>query len=180
MNSKLQCIFKIRRKRIFVITARKYPRIIVRNHLYRYHVKALNKAGVEKTRWRCSYAEKLKCKASLYTYGKQVHIFRKHNHETPKVNVGDFQNETIHFCQGRKYPKLLIDSYQFQIHRREEKKTRWRCVNCNKTKCTARVFTFGRTVSVCGTHNHHPEIDPKAVLVPQLVRLIRKCNSMQD
>nr|CAI5823124.1 unnamed protein product [Callosobruchus analis] len=98
---------------IFVITARKYPRIIVRNHLYRYHVKALNKAGVEKTRWRCSYAEKLKCKA----------------------------NETIHFCQGRKYPKLLIDSYQFQIHRREEKKTRWRCVNCNKTKCTARVFT---------------------------------------
>ncbi|CAH1986781.1 unnamed protein product [Acanthoscelides obtectus] len=90
-------------------------------------------------------------------------------------------DETIYFCEGRKYPKLLIDNYQFQIHRREEKKTRWRCVNCNKTKCTARAFTFGKTVSVHDTHNHgFPKIDSNIVLVPQLVKLIRKHNTVQE
>jgi len=55
--------------------------------------------------------------------------------------------------QGRKHPKMIVDGYCYILHSRKKGKTRWRCVNTNK-KCSATLFSFGKTVEVLYVHNH--------------------------
>nr|CAI5843127.1 unnamed protein product [Callosobruchus analis] len=56
----------------------------------------------------------------------------------------------------------------------DQSRTRWRCVVYDKTKCKCHLFSAGKTVSVRNAHNHEPKsIDPKTILVPQFVKIIR-------
>ncbi|XP_018573621.1 protein tramtrack, beta isoform isoform X39 [Anoplophora glabripennis] len=68
---------------IYVCPGRKHPNILVDNYLYNIHSR---KEG--KTRWRCAFCHKFKCKATLYTFGKIVKAYRSHSHE-PNVKDPD-------------------------------------------------------------------------------------------
>jgi hypothetical protein len=60
----------------------------------------------------------------------------------------------IHFVKGHKYPKLILDNNEFIVHQKGSSRTRWRCAQCNKTKCKAALFTTGKVVRVYYEHNH--------------------------
>ncbi|CAH1986780.1 unnamed protein product [Acanthoscelides obtectus] len=56
----------------------------------------------------------------------------------------------------------------------DEKKTKWRCVSYEKTKCRSVIYTTGKKVNCRQTHNHQAKpIDPKTILVPQYVKIVR-------
>nr|CAI5843126.1 unnamed protein product [Callosobruchus analis] len=58
--------------------------------------------------------------------------------------------------------------------KQDEKKTKWRCVTYEKTKCRSFIFTSGKTVTCRRSHNHDAKpIDPKTILVPQYVKVVR-------
>lgn len=42
-----------------------------------------------RTRWRCKYQKKLKCRAVLYTTGKNVFVSHPHSHESQKIQHED-------------------------------------------------------------------------------------------
>nr|XP_023014970.1 modifier of mdg4-like isoform X28 [Leptinotarsa decemlineata] len=84
--------------------------------------------------------------------------------------------EIIYFCQGRKYPKIVVDGYTYIMQKRHDHKSRWRCAYCNKTKCKAILFTFGKTVRLNNQHAHnHSPPPPMSMddLIPQLFTVIR-------
>lgn len=68
---------------------------------------------------------------------------------------------TVYLGMGLKgkQPKIVVDWYIFAMHRRVGLRTRWRCSNCNKTKCRAFLNTYGNVVNVIWEHNHPPTAD---------------------
>lgn len=74
--------------------------------------------------------------------------------------------------QGRKHPKMIVDGYCYILHSRKLRKTRWRCVNTNK-KCSATLFSFGKTVEVLYEHNHDRPALAYDKLYEQKVTIIR-------
>nr|CAH7732201.1 unnamed protein product [Callosobruchus chinensis] len=80
----------------------------------------------------------------------------------------------IYICKGRKYPRLILDSYEYNCHIKEANRTRWRCKDQNKTKCSASLYTSGNEVRVKNHHNHKPHvIKSDAILAPQHVRIFK-------
>ncbi|KAG5900265.1 hypothetical protein JTB14_000792 [Gonioctena quinquepunctata] len=74
--------------------------------------------------------------------------------EASDVSNGKTISDIIFILPGRKYPRIVIDDYEFNVHKKEANKTRWRCTNESKTKCTAVLYTFGNTVITRRSHNH--------------------------
>ncbi|KAL3277339.1 hypothetical protein HHI36_012690 [Cryptolaemus montrouzieri] len=108
--------------------------------------------NIDRTSWRCKYERRKKCKARLLTYGRTLKIMRgEHSHES--FLTDDLR--IIYFTHGKKYPKLIIDRYEFMLERKYADKTAWTCKYKEKKKCKARLLTFGRTVKLMNsTHNH--------------------------
>ncbi|XP_045468582.1 protein tramtrack, beta isoform-like isoform X13 [Harmonia axyridis] len=62
----------------------------------------------------------------------------------------------IYFTQGKKYPKLIINRYEFMLERKYADKTAWTCKYKEKKKCKARLLTYGRTVKLMNSIHTHP------------------------
>lgn len=74
-------------------------------------------------------------------------------------------------CKGLKYPKLVLDNFIYQKHRKQlNNVTRWRCKKEKTTKCKAFINTIGNTVTVINNHNHENEnVDPCSILSQKFV-----------
>ncbi|RZC39655.1 FLYWCH domain containing protein, partial [Asbolus verrucosus] len=68
----------------------------------------------------------------------------------------------IHFIRGHKYPKLILHNNEFIVHQKGSSRTRWRCAQCNKTKCKAALFTTGKVVHSYYEHNHAPTMENRS------------------
>jgi hypothetical protein len=54
-------------------------------------------------------------------------------------------------------PVLIENGFDYIEERSHENKTYWRCAQCNKQKCKARLHTINNTVCRrVGDHNHAP------------------------
>ncbi|XP_023014987.1 uncharacterized protein isoform X44 [Leptinotarsa decemlineata] len=82
--------------------------------------------------------------------------------------------EIIYISQGRKYPKIYVDGYTFNLQRRNENNSRWRCGNVNKTRCKAFLNTYGKVVRINNVHNHEARSFSNENMIPQLVTVVRK------
>ncbi|XP_044262661.1 protein tramtrack, beta isoform-like isoform X28 [Tribolium madens] len=82
----------------------------------------------------------------------------------------------IHFIKGLKHPKLILYNNEFVVHQKGLSRTRWRCSQCNKTKCRASLFTQGKLVRVVDAHNHPPTMQNKQFesLFSQTVTIVVK------
>nr|CAH7732202.1 unnamed protein product [Callosobruchus chinensis] len=81
----------------------------------------------------------------------------------------------IYVLQGRKYPRILVDQHEYNVHKKEENRTRWRCTSEKNTKCKAVCYTSGNTVVLRRQHNHPPkQIDNLNLLTSQYVKIIRQ------
>ncbi|CAG9856470.1 unnamed protein product [Phyllotreta striolata] len=181
---------------IYFSHGQKHPKIIHDNHVYLVHSR---EAG--RTRWRCRYCNKTSCKAGLFTYGRNVEVFNQHNHHPPAIakeklfpnfanvirriipyksseatltKAGELVLEMIYFCSGRKYPKIVVDGYHYIMQKQSDRHSRWRCSYCNKTRCRAILYSFGKTVKTVQSHNHAPQtLSTNEDLIPQMVNVIR-------
>ncbi|XP_074038163.1 uncharacterized protein isoform X45 [Leptinotarsa decemlineata] len=61
---------------------RKNPKIILDEFEYGLHYKEAHKS-----RWRCKYYNKYKCKGSIMTTGRNVFVHKPHNHHSEKVDM---------------------------------------------------------------------------------------------
>lgn len=75
---------------IYFGKAQKHPKIILDNHIYQIHIQEPGK-----TRWRCKFQTKQKCKAILYTTGNNVYVHNSHNHPSEKVNVHNLFSKSV-------------------------------------------------------------------------------------
>lgn len=63
---------------------------------------------------------------------------------------------TIYIGKAVKYPKIILDGYEYQMHIKELNRTRWRCKYHKKLKCRASLYSTGHTISVYNNHCDHP------------------------
>lgn len=84
--------------------------------------------------------------------------------------------DVIFVLPGRKHPRIEVDGFEYNVHKTKAHKTRWRCMNESKTKCTSVVYTFGNTVIVKKAHNHEQKntTDTSKVGVPKYVKIVRE------
>lgn len=78
--------------------------------------------------------------------------------------------------KGYKYPKIIVDGYEYKIHIKKQDKTRWTCANYKHSKCKSIIYTYGNVVNVLYNHNHDPTLktlDYKK-LIPQSVTILRQ------
>nr|CAH7732200.1 unnamed protein product [Callosobruchus chinensis] len=74
---------------------------------------------------------------------------------------------------AHKYPRMIMDNYQYQIHYQDPSKTRWRCRMHQKNLCRAILYTTGNCVLIHNGHNHAPlENIPYDQLKMQVVKII--------
>lgn len=84
--------------------------------------------------------------------------------------------ETIQIVHGIKNPIIIMEQNYFTVHEKLDGRTRWRCINYFKTKCRARLLTYGKVVKVnAHAHNHGPPPEKHPVgAKTQYVQLIRE------
>ncbi|XP_076252168.1 uncharacterized protein LOC143191191 isoform X42 [Rhynchophorus ferrugineus] len=83
--------------------------------------------------------------------------------------------ELVYFDYGTKYPKIIVDQFDFNIERRTPRSTSWACGSYYQTKCKCRISTTGNMVVVKGSHNHEPRQRKKNEnLTSKLVNVIRR------
>lgn len=83
----------------------------------------------------------------------------------------------VHFYRGIKQPKVGYRGSTYYLERRREKTTVWKCVMYYRTKCKARITTFGKTLKeLCVDHNHGPtsSIESSELLRSYRVKVIQK------
>lgn len=74
---------------------------------------------------------------------------------------------TIYFLpSGKSHPKIMFDNYEYVIRKKLPDSTRWRCGNCNKTKCRSYAVTLGRFLYLFKPHNHPPTFNSDTSSVP--------------
>ncbi|CAH1102528.1 unnamed protein product [Psylliodes chrysocephalus] len=123
---------------IYFDVGTKYPKIILDNYEYLMYRKESGR-----TLWKCrSYYGnkdiKDRCKSSLVTSG------------------------IIYFDVGTKYPKIILDQYEYRIYRKESGRTLWKCRSYfgskdGKDRCKSTLETSGKIVNVnADFHNHAP------------------------
>lgn len=62
----------------------------------------------------------------------------------------------VYFAEGRKYPKLILDGYDFKLHLRNPDCSVWACTQHAKYKCKVRLVTTGQRVTVKSiAHSHN-------------------------
>nr|CAI5843125.1 unnamed protein product [Callosobruchus analis] len=85
-----------------------------------------------------------------------------------------YPSGVIYVSKARKYPKIILDNFEYRIAKQETKKTTWKCVSCDKMRCRGRIVTFGQTVKILYEHHNHPapslDLSP---LTPQPVKVIK-------
>lgn len=81
---------------------------------------------------------------------------------------------TIYIVAGLRNPKIILDNDEFQINRKLEGKTMWKCAQYNKTRCRSRLITFGKSLKITFPHNHKPAYPDSPRTNPQYVNIIRK------
>ncbi|XP_060525350.1 modifier of mdg4-like isoform X33 [Cylas formicarius] len=73
---------------------------------------------------------------------------------TSTDGAGEGQDGIIYILPGRKHPRIRFNDYEFNIHKKETFRTRWRCSHESRTKCPAVLYSTGNMVQVRRTHNH--------------------------
>nr|CAI5823120.1 unnamed protein product [Callosobruchus analis] len=128
--------------------------MIFQDYLYKVH-----NTKDHRTRWRCTKEAKSGCKGACFTQGSNLFIRKAHNHPPEKIDDSY---------------KINARPLRIQLSHKEANRTRWRCKNQNKTKCSASLYTSGNVVKVKNQHNHKPHmIRSDAILVPQHVRIVK-------
>lgn len=64
--------------------------------------------------------------------------------------------ETVCFEPGKKYPRIVVDDYEYQVNNRTETKNAWRCILYRKKGCMARLTTYGNVVELKDREHNHP------------------------
>nr|CAI5843119.1 unnamed protein product [Callosobruchus analis] len=145
--------------------------MIFQDYLYKVH-----NTKDHRTRWRCTKEAKSGCKGACFTQGSNLFIRKAHNHPPEKIDDSYKINARPVKILNKiiKEQILILDSYEYNCHIKEANRTRWRCKNQNKTKCSASLYTSGNVVKVKNQHNHKPHmIRSDAILVPQHVRIVK-------
>ncbi|XP_023014967.1 uncharacterized protein isoform X25 [Leptinotarsa decemlineata] len=91
---------------------------------------------------------------------------------TDGAGEGQGTKGTIYFGKAVKYPTLILDNYEHQLHYKESNRTRWRCRFHQKLQCRAILFTTGKTVVIRKTHNHPADRIDCENLVPHHVIIL--------
>ncbi|KAK9884687.1 hypothetical protein WA026_007532 [Henosepilachna vigintioctopunctata] len=74
---------------------------------------------------------------------------------------------------GKKYPKIMIENYEFVTHLKQRDSTRWRCGYSVKTNCRAYIITSGKVLHLYKPHNHPPTFNGDTSSVPSsLVQVV--------
>lgn len=60
----------------------------------------------------------------------------------------------VYILPGRKHPRLRLHGYEYNVHKQEQSRTRWRCTQESRSKCAAVLYTTGNSVEVRRGHNH--------------------------
>lgn len=77
--------------------------------------------------------------------------------------------------KGTRNPIIILDFNEYTIYSKDYGKTRWRCTSYFKTKCKAKLVTFGKVVQVLNEHNHTGKTTKDMNhCLKQLVTIIRK------
>ncbi|RZC37906.1 FLYWCH domain containing protein [Asbolus verrucosus] len=110
----------------------------------------------DKKLWKCY---KSTCTAKCYTNDGKVVL---------RMGV-------IYFDRAHKYPKLIMNYYEYTIERTSFERTSWCCGLKKKLKCKARLVTFGSTVKVMNdNHTHEPKYYTiRDHVVSQVVNIIK-------
>lgn len=62
---------------------------------------------------------------------------------------------TVYFAPGKKNPIMIIDGYEFLLHRRRETRSAWTCAGHIKYKCKVRILTTGRLIQIKKVAHSH-------------------------
>ncbi|XP_044262663.1 protein tramtrack, beta isoform-like isoform X29 [Tribolium madens] len=65
----------------------------------------------------------------------------------------------VYFISGSKYPKLVLDKFDYSFQHQNKNKTRWRCTWYFRNRCKAALFTYGKVVEIHNEHNHEPNTE---------------------
>ena len=87
----------------------------------------------------------------------------------------DSLSGVIYFDRAQKYPKLIMNYYDYTIERATTERTIWCCGKKKSLKCKARLITYGSTVKVMNeTHLHEPkEYATKECLTAHVVNIVK-------
>lgn len=93
-----------------------------------------------------------------------------------KIHLFYSFSDTIYIRKGYKYPKIIIDGYEYKIQYRNNDKTRWTCSNYKLSKCNSIIHSCKNLVSVKNHHNHPSKITKADCekLTTQRVTIVRK------
>ncbi|CAG9856471.1 unnamed protein product [Phyllotreta striolata] len=166
---------------IYHVRGTRNPKVFVENYSY-----SLQRRSNTKSRWRCLFVNKTRCRAFLNTYGNNVKVINHHNHDPPKMpsthllisqnvvisrgfvfkehSFNDRFKCVIFISSGRKYPKLVLDDYHYCLLSQAKEHTKWRCLFYYKTKCKAGLSTSKNVVTVLYGHNH-PAVKTKELMI---------------
>nr|CAI5843118.1 unnamed protein product [Callosobruchus analis] len=81
----------------------------------------------------------------------------------------------IFVVAGKKYPRIIVDHYEYSVHKKVGLKTRWRCALESKTRCKAVCYTYGNNVVLRKIHSHQP-----SAFNESLVGTYRKVNITRE
>ncbi|CAG9856466.1 unnamed protein product [Phyllotreta striolata] len=166
--------------------------VILNNFEYKLHTKKS-----DRTYWKCvSY--KTKCRAMIISQGSAIRIDDQMHNHPPKVsdytglssqqvilvnknparslgntNVWCVLGGVIWIASGTKRPKIILDGNEFTVNSGKNNRTRWRCNQYFKSKCSATLVTYGKVVKVNKYHNHPPINPPVHHLFEQKVQSFR-------
>lgn len=63
--------------------------------------------------------------------------------------------DTIYFTRGKKHPKIIIDGFEYKLHRRGQSSSFWACTQHGKYKCKVRAVTTGHIVKIKDIMHSH-------------------------
>lgn len=85
-----------------------------------------------------------------------------------------FLSDVIYILPGKKNPKIVVQNNAYVINKKSEGRTSWRCAMYFKTKCSGRIVTRGKTLSVAAPHNHNATKPSLIGAIKQFVNIINE------
>ncbi|XP_044756240.1 modifier of mdg4-like isoform X6 [Coccinella septempunctata] len=104
------------------------------------------------------------------------------NEEEPQAGTsteGTGEGQDIYFVPGKKNPIIIFENCEFRRDASKNGRSSWRCIwSDRKTKCGARIQTYGKSIRVTGQqHNHAAELRRDTTgLAPFRVTVLEKMN----
>ncbi|XP_044756251.1 modifier of mdg4-like isoform X16 [Coccinella septempunctata] len=101
------------------------------------------------------------------------------NEEEPQAGTstegtGEGQGIIYFLPSGKSHPKIMFENYEYVIRKRLPDSTRWRCGNCNKTRCRSYAVTLGRFLYLYKPHNHPPTFNSDTTKVASSIITVVK------